>query len=137
MDEIICPAPETQAPPEAALTRAELEAAMDALEKSFQSRLDAQHDALAQKEAALRRQELTAKARQALQQRELPIALADALPFADDAALQNGLDALEEAFRAAVQKAVEERLLSAAPKAAPVKPLSEMTDEEYYAAVCP
>lgn len=141
MEEIINPGPETAAQPP--LTRADLEAELAALTEAFQTRLDAQQQetkqqrqALEAQEAALRQRELIAKARQELQQRQLPISLAEALPFANETALESGLNALEEAFCAAVQQGVEERLLSAAPKAAPVKAPSEMTDEEYYAAVC-
>ena len=141
MEEIINPSPETAAQPP--LTRADLEAELAALEEALQARLNAQQQEAAQQrqaleaqETALRQRELIAQTRQELQRRELPIALAETLPFADEAAMERGLNALEEAFRAAVQGGVEERLLSAAPKAAPVKAPSEMTDEEYYAAVC-
>ena len=104
-----------------------------AAEETEQAARDA---ALTTREDALARRELIALARDELQRRALPASLAEQLPFTSQEALCSGLDALEDAFRAAVQQGVEERLLSAAPKAAPVKAPSEMTDEEYYAAVC-
>lgn len=141
MEEIINPGPETAAQPP--LTRADLEAELAALTEAFQTRLDAQQQetkqqrqALEAQEAALRQRELIAKARQELQQRQLPISLAEALPFANETALESGLNALEEAFRAAVQQGVEARLLDGAPKKTVVKPAEEMSDAEYYAAMC-
>ena len=79
---------------------------------------------------------MTAQAYEELKARELPTELAACLVFEDRDALTEGLNALEKAFRAAVQQGVEQRLLTDAPKTGEVKPLSEMSDEEYYAAVC-
>ena len=105
--------------------------------EAFAQQEQARSDALSGREEDLCRREMAAQARDALQERGLPTALADCLCFADAEEMQNGVDALEKAFRAAVQQGVEDRLLSDAPKSAAMKPLSEMTDEEYYAAVAP
>ena len=96
---------------------------------------DIRREALDDREDDLRRREMAARAYDALKERALPTELADCLSFADEAALENAVDALEKAFRAAVQQGVEERLLTDAPRTGEMKPLSEMTDEEYYAAV--
>ena len=85
---------------------------------------------------ALARRELIALARDELQRRALPASLAEQLPFPSQEALCSGLDALEDAFRAAVQQGVEARLLDGAPKKTVVKPAEEMSDAEYYAAMC-
>ena len=71
-----------------------------------------------------------------MQRRALPASLAEQLPFTSQEALYSGLDALEDAFRAAVQQGVEARLLDGAPKKTVVKPAEEMSDAEYYAAMC-
>lgn len=92
--------------------------------------------ALMTREDALARRELIALARDELQRRALPASLAEQLPFTSQEALCSGLDALEDAFRAAVQQGVEARLLDGAPKKTVVKPAEEMSDAEYYAAMC-
>ena len=110
-------------------------------------RLAAQLDALAQaesdraqaldtREADLDRRENAAKARQALEARGLPASLADCLTVTDENGAEAAAEALEKAFRAAVQQAVEARLCAEAPRSASPVPLSEMCDEDYYAAVC-
>ena len=78
---------------------------------------------------------MNARVREELEKRGLPVQLAEGLSFATPEEMEEGVQALEEHFRAAVQQGVEARLLTDAPKAAPLKPLSEMTDEDYYAAV--
>ena len=115
---------------------AELAARLSAQVEALTEQDESRRRTLDTREDELRRRELTAQAHELLQQRGLPAALADCLAFADEDALRRGVDALENAFRAAVQQGVEERLLTQdAPKSGAVKPLSEMTDEEYYAAV--
>ena len=115
---------------------AQLAARLSAQAEALSQQDDARRKNLDTREDELRRRELNAMARELLSQRGLPATLSDCLVFADEEAVRQGVDALEEAFRAAVQQGVEERLLSQdAPKSASVKPLSEMTDEEYYAAV--
>lgn len=107
----------------------------DQLETARQAQ-DAREESIREREAALRTQELAALARRMLREKELPEELADCLTFADEAAVKCGVDAIEEAFRAAVQQGVEARLQSAAPKTGEIKPIDQLTDEEYYAAVC-
>lgn len=115
---------------------AQLAARLSAQAEALSQQDDARRKNLDTREDDLRRRELSAMTRELLSQRGLPAELADCLAFTDEEAVRQGVDALEEAFRAAVQQGVEERLLSQdAPKSASVKPLSEMTDEEYYAAV--
>lgn len=92
-------------------------------------------DALNDREKALRKREMAAKTREALENQGLPANLSQALFFEGEEEMEKGVSLLEEAFRTAVQKGVEERLLSSAPKAAPVKPLHELSDEDYYAAM--
>ena len=96
----------------------------------------ARREALDSREDDLRRREMEALAADMLRSRGLPAGLASVLICEDESALESALNALEDAFRAAVQQGVEERLLSDTPKAPAVKPLNEMTDAEYYAAVC-
>ena len=88
------------------------------------------------RETTLDRREMTVKTAEALKARGLPEALAEALPFADETGMASALDALESAYRESVQQGVEERLKGDAPKLAPVKTSSDMTDGEYYAAHC-
>lgn len=90
--------------------------------------------ALNQREQALQRQEMQARGRDALMQRGLPGELAEWMNFEAET-MEQGLNALENAFRSAVQKGVEERLLDHAPKAPSMAPLSELSDEDYYAAL--
>lgn len=97
---------------------------------------DAREEAIEQREASLQKKELCALARQLLREKELPEDLADPLVFADEDAVRQGIGILEKAFRAAVQQGVEDRLQSTAPKSGEIKPLDQLTDEEYYAAVC-
>ena len=132
-----------QEPLETPLTREDVERQFTLLSGQLQRQLElsaqeaaARKDALDGREEEVRRREMAALAKEMLEERSLPAALAGALSFENEDALKEGVDALESAFRAAVQQGVEERLLSAAPKTAPLVPLSELSDEEYYAAVC-
>lgn len=125
------------------LTRAEVERQLSEMAQRLTRQIeagaqaeDARQQALNTREAELRRRELAALARETLEKRGLPVALAEALPFQEETALNQGIDALEEAFRAAVQRGVEERLFTSAPKKAAIPPLSQLSDEDYYAAVC-
>lgn len=141
MEEEIGFAPEKTG--EEPLTRAEVERQLGDLAQRLTQRIEAGNQAenarreeLDTREDALHKRELAARAREALEKRGLPAALAETLSFPGEDALENGVNALEEGFRAAVQRAVEERLLTDAPKASSLKPLSELSDEDYYAAVC-
>lgn len=108
---------------------------MQQLENSAQAE---QHrrTALDEREAALQRRELLSRAREEMEKRGLPIGLSECMAFADEAAMESGISLLEESFRNAVQNAVEARLLSSAPKTSAMRPLNELPDDEYYAAVC-
>ena len=125
------------------LTLPDAEQQLFALAQQLSARLEAlsqaenaRQEALDTREEQLRRREVTARAREALAERGLPPALADCLSFPDEEALRQGVDALEAAFRAAVQQAVDERLLADPPRSAAPAALSDLSDEDYYAAVC-
>lgn len=92
--------------------------------------------ALDEREAALQRREMRARAREEMEKCGLPAGLSECLAFADEAAMETGVSLLEECFRNAVQSEVEKRLLSSAPKVSAMRPLNELPDDEYYAAVC-
>ena len=96
---------------------------------------EARRNQLDQRELALKKQEMLARAKAEMEKRGLPVQLAAGLSFETAEEMETAVHALEESFRAAVQQGVEERLLSDAPKAQPLQPLAEMTDEDYYAAV--
>ena len=92
--------------------------------------------ALDTRENELNKREMQAMARCEMEKCGLPGALASCLYFTDEESVKAGVSLLEETFRTAVQKSVEERLLGhSAPKAAPIVSLSELPDEEYYAAI--
>ena len=105
-----------------------------ALQESAQAD-EMRRNQLDQRENALKKQEMQAQARAEMEKRGLPCELASGLAFENAEEMEAAAAALEESFRAAVQQGVEERLLSDAPKAQPMQPMSEMTDEDYYAAV--
>ena len=129
-------------PAERPLSLSDVEAQLTALSQHLSAEIaalaqadTARREDLDARENDLRRRELSARAHDLLKERGLPTALSGVLSFADEDALAAEVDALEQAFRAAVQSGVEARLLTAAPKAAPLKAPSDMTDEEYYAVV--
>ena len=86
------------------------------------------------REAALDERETRASAQEQLAERGLPRELAGALPCGDAAALEGALDALEGAFRSAVQAEVDKRLRGRMPAGAGVgRPDPDsLTDAEYY-----
>ena len=86
-----------------------------------------------EKELAVR--ELRAEALELLAARGLPKALADAIGYESRGAMLSAVDAIERAFRQAVQEAVEERLRGASPAAgASAQGLDEalLDDASYY-----
>ena len=89
---------------------------------------------LAERERQLAERELRAVALEKLAERGLPGELADALPYGSEEACMTGLDAVEEAFRRAVQTAVDERLRGKAPAADVRRAMNAeaLTDSEYY-----
>jgi len=75
---------------------------------------------LADREAAITRRELQAEAKNTLTGKGLPLELADVLVYTDADACSASIEAVEKAFSAAVQAAVNERLKGGdAPKKAP------------------
>ena len=129
--------------PENTLSLSDVERQLNALSQKVSAEISAlaqadtaRREALDTRESDLRRRELNARAHDLLKERGLPTALSTVLSFSDESALAVGIDALEKAFRAAVQAGVEERLLTAAPKAASLMNPSDLPDEEYYAVVC-
>ena len=105
------------------------------MEKSAQDEKD-RRNALDERETAIARREMLSRAREEMEKRGLPAALSECMAFADEDAMKQGIDLMEESFRTAVQAAVEARLLDHAPKTAVMRPLSDLPDDEYYAAVC-
>ena len=89
---------------------------------------------LAQREQALTRREARADALELLAQKGLPAALADAVRCDSPADARQSVEALEAAFREAVQAAVEERLKGKSPAAGASAQDAgdELDDESYY-----
>lgn len=85
---------------------------------------------LSEKEAAITRRELMAEAKNALVEKNLPAGLAEVLSYADADACKKSIEAVEKAFQAAVEAAVQERLKGGAPdKVAPEN--TAVTKEQY------
>ncbi len=130
----------------APMTREETEALVASVVRQLEARIEAsaraggqadaaREEALAEREKTLDRREMTVKTAQALKARGLPESLAEALPLSDEGDMTRAVGDLETAFRKCVQAGVEERLKGDAPKSAPAKPLSDLSDNEYYAAI--
>lgn len=128
------------------VTRKEVEELMASVVRQLELRIEAasqagaqdnqsREEALKAREETLDRREMTLKTQNALKARGLPEALAEAMDFSSEEGMAQAVDALEKAFRECVQKGVEERLKGDAPKSAPAKPLSDLSDGEYYAAI--
>lgn len=99
---------------------AALEAARAEAGRAERERLEA---GMAQRERDVARRELAAHAREALAARGLPGELAGVLDYSGQEALDASLDSAERAFRAAVQRGMEQRLRGrAAPAPAPPTP---------------
>ena len=96
--------------------------------------LTQRENALDERERRLVERELRAKAVEMLAQRGLPAELADALPYSGEVACMNGLDRVEQAFRKAVQKGVDERLRGQAPAAGSGSNANPdaLSDRDYY-----
>lgn len=100
---------------EAARTEAEKLATMTAEQRAkFEAKQ--REENLAKREQEITRRELKAQALETLAQKGLPSDLASMLAYTDADACNASIDAVEKAFRSAVQKGVEERLKGAAPK---------------------
>lgn len=80
------------------------------LEQKAQHEREQREKELADREAALSLRELKAQAATTLAEKGLPKELLDSLSYADADTCQKSIDAVESAFRTAVQAGVEERL---------------------------
>ena len=92
---------------------AALEAARAEAGRAERERLEA---GMAQRERDVARRELAAHAREALAARGLPGELAGVLDYSGQEALDASLDSAERAFRAAVQRGMEQRLRGEPPR---------------------
>ena len=89
---------------------------------------------LAERERKVMERELRAMALEKLADRGLPRELADALPYASEAACLAGIDRLERVFRQAVQASVDERLRGVVPASGTSRRVDadSLSDAEYY-----
>lgn len=94
---------------EAAKTEAEKLAKMNADQKAEYER-QKREDELAKRESDITRRELRATALETLADKKLPLSLAEILVFTDAESTNASLDAVEKAFREAVEAGVNERL---------------------------
>lgn len=120
----------------AARTEAEKLAKMTAEQKAEHERQKREED-LSKRERDLTRRELRAQAAETLTQKGLPTGLLDTLNYADADTCQKSIEAVEKAFRDAVQSGVEGRLKGGAPAGSGGNrepDWDKMTDEEYYKA---
>jgi len=99
-----------------------------------------EHD-LARREADLNAREtqiylreLRAGAVRQLQQRGLPEELSDALNYASEESVQESMNAVERAFRSAVQAGIEQRLRGGMPYRARDANEADVSDADYYGA---
>lgn len=70
---------------------------------------------LSDRESAVARKELMAEAKNTLAEKKLPAGLAEVLNYTDAESCNKSIDAVEKAFRAAVEAAVQERLKGGEP----------------------
>ena len=133
--EIQQPCPEESAPTIEERLNALSRQILEQMEQSAQAERE-RRNALDQREEALKRQEMAALTRTALEKRGLPSAFSECMAFRDEAAMESAVALLEECFRTQVQRAVEERLLDGPPVTASLRSLKDLSDAEYYAAVC-
>ena len=101
---------------EAVKTEAEKLAKMNAEQKTEHERLKREKE-LADRESILTLRELRAEAAVTLSEKGLPKELIDSVTFKDADSCKASIEAVEKAFRAAVQAGVEEKLKSPTPKA--------------------
>lgn len=120
---------DAQARIDKAVTEAQKLAKMSADERAEHERKELQAK-LAAREAEITKRELKAEAKSQLTDKGLPIELADMLPYEDAESTNAALDAVERVFRAAVEKAVTERLKGNAPKIAQPAPV-DLTNMTY------
>lgn len=70
---------------------------------------------ISDREAAVTKKELMAEAKNTLAEKKLPVGLAEVLNYTDADSCSNSITAVEKAFQAAVEAAVEERLKGGSP----------------------
>ena len=99
-----------------AKAEAEKLAKMNADQKAEYERKQ-QEELLSQREAEVTRKELKIEAHKIFTEKGLPVDLLDVLKYDDAESCNQSIDALEKAFRQAVEKGVNERLKGEPPKA--------------------
>lgn len=94
-------------------------------------------EALNKREEALKKRELRALAAGIFAEKGLPAALLDAVDDRGESECRASIEALERAYRAAVQEGVEQRLKGETPVRGEkrIPDLDNMTDADYYRAV--
>ena len=118
MEQTVNPGTEARAEGAATLTQADLDRVVQQTiarerRRAERERLEA---GMAQRERDVARRELAAHAREALAARGLPGELAGVLDYSGQEALDASLDSAERAFRAAVQRGMEQRLRGEPPR---------------------
>ncbi len=114
---------------QAAITEAQKLAKMSADERAEHEK-QAHEKALADREAEITKRELRAEAKSQLSDKGLPIELAEILPYTDADTTNAAIVATEKVFRAAVEKAVTERLKGNAPKVSQPAPHGDSIADE-------
>jgi len=108
-----------------AVTEAQKLAKMSADERMEHERVEREKQ-LKDRESEITRRELKAEAKAQLADKGLPVEFADALPLTDAESVQTAIEVFDKAFRAAVEKGVNERLKGNPPKVSQAeKPMSE------------
>lgn len=100
---------------EAQKSEAEKLAKMNADQRAEHERTKRENE-LAEREAAINRRELRATALESLAEKSLPSQLAEILVYTDAESTNSSIAAVENAFRAAVESAVNERLKGETPR---------------------
>jgi hypothetical protein len=113
----------------AAVTEAQKLAKMSADERAEHEK-KAHEKALAEREAEITKRELRAEAKSQLSDKGLPIELAEILPYTDADTTNAAILATEKVFRAAVEKAVTDRLKGNAPKVTQAATPTATLDDE-------
>jgi hypothetical protein len=113
----------------AAVTEAQKLAKMSADERAEHEK-QAHEKALAEREAEITKRELRAEAKSQLSDKGLPIELAEILPYTDADTTNAAILATEKVFRAAVEKAVTDRLKGNAPKVTQAATPTATLDDE-------
>lgn len=120
---------DAQARIDKAVTEAQKLAKMSADERAEHEK-QAHEKALADREAEITKRELRAEAKSQLSDKGLPIELAEILPYTDADTTNAAIVSTEKVFRAAVEKAVTERLKGNAPKVGSATAAKELPDPD-------